>query len=124
VKLQLPSRQVLIAVLLLAAAASSGLLIFGQRGLLDLHRLRGERAALERDNEALRRQNRDLSRQCDALREDPVAVEQAARQRLGMVKEGEVVYYLSGEGAAGGSPPAQAAKAQPPQAAPAPPRAP
>lgn len=92
-----------VAGLLLLAASSCGVLVFGQRGLLELRRLRGESAALERSNQELQGRNRGLERRMGALKDDPTTIERLARERLGMVKEGEVVYYLSREGAQGGS---------------------
>ncbi len=91
----LPSYKFLIAVgLLLAAAMSLSFLIFGQRGLLELCRLRRQHDSVEQGNAELRFRNQALARQVDALRHDPVTIERLARERLGMVKEGEVVYYL------------------------------
>lgn len=94
----LQSKKPWIAAGLLAAASSCAFIVFGERGLLELHRLNDEKAALERANGELRERNRALEREIKALKDDPAAVERLARERLGMVKDGEVVYYLTREG--------------------------
>jgi len=77
------------------------MLIFGDRGLLELKRLREESAAVARGNAELGERNRDLTRRVNQTRDDPATLERLARERLGMVKPGEAVYYVprDGEGA-------------------------
>jgi cell division protein FtsB len=114
VKQFIPSKKVLIASgLLLAAAGSIGMLIFGQRGILELRRLRQEGTTLTRSNDALREHNQLLQRQIGSLRDDPAAVERVARERLGMIKDGEVVYYLPDKAPAPPVAPPVAPKEQP-----------
>jgi len=62
--------------------------------------LRNERDVrrLERENTALERRVAALRREVKALRGDPAAVERAAREELGYVRPGEIVYKLD-EGA-------------------------
>jgi len=73
------------------------ILIAGDRGFLELGRLRDEHARIKAANDELSRKNLDLSAQVGRLTRDPEAVEAIAREQLGMVKEGEVVYYLTPE---------------------------
>ena len=40
-------------------------------------------------------QNRDLQREIEALRSDPETIERIARERLGMVRDGELIYKFS-----------------------------
>jgi cell division protein FtsB len=67
-------------------------LIFSDMGLLK-HRtmLRIERR-LEEEQETLTGENERLRQEIEALRSDPGAIERAARERLGMVRPGEIVY--------------------------------
>lgn len=51
----------------------------------DLERLRTENLTIQRDNEHVERQN-------EALRSDSRMIEQVAREELGMIRPGEVVY--------------------------------
>jgi cell division protein FtsB len=110
-KLPLPPKMVWLAGgLLLVAAVSLGWLMVGEKGLLELRRLKAESAEMERGNAGLRRVNQGLSARAAQLKNDPEAIERLARERLGMVKEGEVVYYLPQQRP-------QAGQGAPPQAA-------
>lgn len=62
--------------------------------------------SLERDAERLRGENRTLSRENEQLRanlrrlaDDPEALERAAREELGLVLPGEVIFHLEAHGA-------------------------
>ncbi len=68
--------------------------IAGERGLLALLQARREYAALERSLERARAENADLREQARRLREDPNAVEEQARRELGLIKPGEVVFFI------------------------------
>ncbi len=58
--------------------------------------LRNEREIqrLERENAALEQRVIELRREAKALKGDPAAVERAAREELGYVRPGELVYKL------------------------------
>lgn len=58
--------------------------------------LRNEREVerLERENAALEQRVMQLRREAKALQGDPAAVERAAREELGYVRPGELVYKL------------------------------
>jgi len=79
-----------IAALLLAALLGSSLL--GSGGLLDLWRLRAERAALGEDAFHLLAKNDELRQRILRLRHSDRALERLARQELGLVRDGEIVY--------------------------------
>ncbi|MFH0809834.1 MAG: septum formation initiator family protein [Pseudomonadota bacterium] len=81
--------------LVVLAAVSLAMLVLGQRGLLELYRLKRQSAVLEQGNLVLKDRNALVARQIQAVRNDPEIIENMARERLGMTKDGEVVYYLS-----------------------------
>jgi len=68
--------------------------IAGEKGLLALLQARREYAALERSLERARTDNADLREQARRLREDPNAVEEQARRELGLIKPGEMVFFI------------------------------
>ncbi len=72
-----------------ALAAASAL---GPRGVRHLRRLDREAARIEAADAALEAQNDRLILRIDALRNDPRTLESVARDELGMVKPGEVVF--------------------------------
>ena len=76
------------------APALTILSITDGEGFRRYFRLRGEVRSLENRNAELRLQNAALSRQVEALRSDPVALERAAREELGFIAPGEVVINL------------------------------
>jgi len=68
--------------------------IAGEKGLLALLQARREYAALERSLDRARTENSDLREQARRLREDPSAVEDQARRQLGLIKPGEMVFFI------------------------------
>ncbi len=68
--------------------------IAGEKGLLALLQARREYAALERSLERARTENAGLREQARRLREDPNAVEEQARRELGLIKPGEIVFFI------------------------------
>jgi len=77
------------AVLFAALVVAS---IFGSGGLVQLWRLRTERAALGEEAFTLLAKNDALRRQILHLRRSDRALERLARQELGLVRDGEIVY--------------------------------
>jgi cell division protein FtsB len=61
-------------------------------GLRRFRKLETDIAAREEQNHALAAENEQLQREIQALQGDPRAVERAAREELGLVREGEVVF--------------------------------
>ncbi len=68
-------------------------------GLRKARRNEQEAARLARENEALEQRVARLRREVKALQGDPAALERAAREELGYVKPGEIVYKLDERGA-------------------------
>ncbi len=82
-------------VLVLAAVVAAGLAVASATGEGRLPRyakLRQDTRALDEKNARIAADNRRLTAEIRALREDPRAVERAAREDLGMVARDEVVY--------------------------------
>ena len=57
-------------------------------------RLRQDVESIQERNRTLTEQNAALLREISALRNDPAALERAAREELGYVKPGELVFHL------------------------------
>lgn len=75
------------AVLTLASAVDA-------KGFRRYLRLRQDVEAIQERNRVLSEQNATLLREINALRNDPAALERAAREELGYVKPGELVFHL------------------------------
>jgi cell division protein FtsB len=68
--------------------------LFGNRGLLETMRARRQYAQVEADLARKRHENDRLRDYIRRLREDPSAIESVAREQLGLIREGEVVFIL------------------------------
>jgi cell division protein FtsB len=68
--------------------------VAGEKGLLSLLQARREYAALERSLERARAENAELRDSARRLREDPTAIEEQARRDLGLIKPGEMVFFI------------------------------
>ena len=79
-----------LAVLLLLALVAASLV--GNRGLIRLYQMHRTKVALTREIEHLTSTNAALAEEVRALRTDPGRLEAIAREELGLVKPGEVVY--------------------------------
>ena len=79
-----------IAIVLLVGLLGS--CIFGSGGLLQLWHLRTERSALGEETYRLLTKNDELRQAILRLRRSDRALERLARQELGLVRDGEVVY--------------------------------
>ena len=64
----------------------------GNRSLIRLYQMHRDRATLEREIEQLTAANAALAEEVRVLRTDPARVEAIAREELGLVKPGELVY--------------------------------
>ncbi|HEX8699524.1 MAG TPA: septum formation initiator family protein [Myxococcaceae bacterium] len=83
---------------LMVAAVVAGVLslasVADARGFRRYLRLRQDVETLQERNRSLAQQNESLLREINALRKDPAALERAAREELGYVKPGELVFHL------------------------------
>lgn len=78
--------------LLVLAIIAVPLLLLGDHGLPRYRLLRAELAQVEEKNAALRREVESLARETEALRTDLGTIERIARDELGMVRRGEIVF--------------------------------
>ena len=70
------------------------LIIFGNRGLVDNYLVSKRLAQLKSQGNEITTENNALKRKILLLRNDLTYVEALARNELGMVKEGDIVYRL------------------------------
>ena len=68
--------------------------LFGSRGLSAMMQARREYAVLANDLDRVRAENQRLQAEARRLREDPTAIEEAARRELGYMAPGEKVFIL------------------------------
>jgi cell division protein FtsB len=64
---------------------------FGKRGLIEIYRTRRNQEALLRKIERLEEKKAKLERDIEELQKNPKAIEKKAREKLGLVKEGEII---------------------------------
>jgi cell division protein FtsB len=69
--------------------------IVGERGVVHLWRLRGEKAKLDEQNFRLQKENEDLRQRIARLRHDDLYLEKIAREELNLVRPGEVIYRFA-----------------------------
>lgn len=71
------------------------LITFGNRGLVDNYLMSKRLAQLKLVNNGVMAENAELKKKIVLLRSDLVYIESLARNELGMVKKGDIVYRLS-----------------------------
>ncbi|MBW2463108.1 MAG: septum formation initiator family protein [Deltaproteobacteria bacterium] len=81
--------------LLVLAIVAVPLHLLDDHGLPRYRVLASELRQVESENERVQREVVDLSRQVEALRHDPLAIERIARDDFGMVREGELVFQFA-----------------------------
>ncbi len=79
----------LVVVLLLALVVAS---VVGKRSVIRLYQMHQDKVALEREIERLATANAALAEEVRQFRTDPTKIESIAREELGLVKPGEIVY--------------------------------
>ena len=72
-------------------ALAVGLAVFGVKESVRAWQMRHDMHAVEREVQALRAKQEQLTRTVDRLRNDPLYIEKLAREEMGMVREGETV---------------------------------
>lgn len=82
------SRYMIVVIVLLVAL----LVTFSNRGLIDYFRMKERLTAMRSTNSNLAGENRELKKTVSLLRNDLSYIEMVARNELGMVKEGDVVF--------------------------------
>ena len=71
--------------------------LIGEKGLVQSMRARRQYEEVAASLEALRRENASLRDQVRRLNEDPSTIEGLAREELGLIRPGEVVFILKDE---------------------------
>jgi cell division protein FtsL len=69
-----------------------GFILFGNRGIVQRIRLERQQAELQQKIREAEAETRRLQTEQKALEGDPKAIEKAAREKHGMVRDGETVY--------------------------------
>jgi len=81
-----------IIVLLFSASVLLGVIFIP--GYLRIRRLLKENRELELQMQQVQEENKRLAEEHDRLTNDPVYLEKVAREKLGIAKEGEVIYQV------------------------------
>ncbi len=68
------------------------LIIFGKRGLVDNYAMKERLMALKKSNQDICLENKEFSRRVALLRGDLQYIEMLARNELGMVRKGDLIY--------------------------------
>jgi cell division protein FtsB len=68
--------------------------LVGEKGLMQSMNARRQYRQLQASLEDLRRENDGLREETRRLKEDPATIESLARQELGLIRPGEVVFIL------------------------------
>jgi cell division protein FtsB len=68
--------------------------VFGEHGLLAMRRTQSQMKELRGEIDRLNQENSALSKQVQALRTDPKAVERIAREEMGLARPGEMIFKL------------------------------
>jgi len=86
-------RRILIPILLIGSVMIF-FTVFGDKGLLQVYRLKRELKEIERVNRELQQENERLRAEINNLRTNKKYIEELARRELGLVKKGEIVYQF------------------------------
>ncbi len=68
--------------------------IVGEKGLVDVIRLKNEKERIVLKKNVLEAENRELSRRVELLEEDTRYIEEIARRELGMIGKDETLYII------------------------------
>lgn len=77
-----------------AILAITAVAVFGDKGLIDVWRLRKERDGIISFNKPLEKTNRGLEKEIELLKTDRRYVEYIAKKELGMIGKNEAVYKI------------------------------
>jgi cell division protein FtsB len=80
--------------LLILIIVMAMVIVFGNRGLRDNYVMRERLMALTKTNQDIVLENKALYQTTQFLRGDMAYIEQVARNELGMVKKGDLVYRI------------------------------
>ena len=83
--------QIALIVFGVLAAATLLLAVFNDHGLLAVHGQAQKLVTVQSEVSKIQNENKDLTDEIQALRNDPTTIEKLAREELRLVKPGEVV---------------------------------
>jgi cell division protein FtsB len=86
-------KRMLIAASILLALYLLTSTILGEMGLVKYYRMKAQYNTLTEEISTLKQDNARLVRDVRALRTDPACIERIARDKLGLARQGEIVYY-------------------------------
>jgi cell division protein FtsB len=87
------NKKALIAVAVLAVLYLLVSFIFGEMGLIKYYRMKAQYNSLTQEISTLKQDNARLLRDVHALKTNPDYMEILARDKLGLARQGEIVYY-------------------------------
>jgi len=67
---------------------------FGERGLMNVLSLKQKLAEIENCNQSVRSENETMKNYIYLLKNDNKVIENIAREELGLVRSGEIVYFF------------------------------
>lgn len=71
------------------------LITFGNRGLMDGYMMEKRLLSLKKENQEIIRENHQLKNTVSLLKDDLTCIETVARNDLGMVRDGDIVYQFA-----------------------------
>jgi cell division protein FtsB len=86
-------KRMLIAASILLALYLLTSFILGEMGFVKYYRMKAQYNTLTEEISTLKQDNARLVRDVHALRSDPACIERIARDKLGLARQGEIVYY-------------------------------
>ena len=89
-------RKIIVAGAVIALFNLLLLIVFGDNGLMEMHRLREKEQTMVQQNEKLASENVSLYRTIGRLKNDPAFIESVARNELGMIGKDDVIVILPG----------------------------
>lgn len=90
---QRQQKRIRYALLAISAAFMINALV-GDNGFLATIKARREYVTVQRDLNAIREENQRLKSEMDRLKNDPTAIEEAARKDLGLIRPGETLVII------------------------------
>jgi cell division protein FtsB len=86
-------KKMLIAAGILLALYFLASFILGEMGLVKYYRMKAQFLTLNKEIAKLKQDNAKLAKDVRSLRSDPAYLERIARDKLGLARQGEIVYY-------------------------------
>ena len=91
-------QKIAVTILVLVLINFMLVIVFGDKGLVDLYHMKKAQEEIEAKNKELIKENLDNARKVDRLQKgDPELIEHQAREQLGLVKPGEIVVKVPNE---------------------------